>query len=157
VGATKVVAGGSACRCGAFGCPEAYIGATALLRDWERADSSVSLPAELDQTEWIERLLVAASSSRAAAAVNLNPELIEIGGWVGRKLGPRLLPTIHAVIAAQALDYSAARVSVELGRLGNDAVALGASTLVIEDLLAGGGRLPEGQGSGQSRNSRNRW
>jgi predicted NBD/HSP70 family sugar kinase len=173
-GHTNVVVGGSACRCGALGCLEAYIGATALLRDWERADSSVSLPTELDQTEWIDRLLDAASSSRAAAAVldraatcfgtaaanlvNLfNPELIVLGGWVGRKLGPRLLPTIRAVIAAQALDYSAARVSVELGRLGNDAVALGASTLVIEDLLAGGGRLPEGQGNGQSRSSRNRW
>jgi predicted NBD/HSP70 family sugar kinase len=167
-GHTNVVVGGSACRCGALGCLEAYIGATALLRDWERADSSVSLPAELDQTEWIDRLLDAASSSRAAAAVldraatcfgtaaanlvNLfNPELIVLGGWVGRKLGPRLLPTIRAVIAAQALDYSAARVSVELGRLGNDAVALGASTLVIEDLLAGGGRLPEGPGNGRRR------
>jgi len=32
---------------------------------------------------------------------------------------------------------------VELGQLGNDAVALGASTLVIEELLASGGRLPE--------------
>lgn len=167
-GHTNVVVGGSACRCGAFGCLEAYVGATALLRDWERADSSVSLPAELDQTEWIDRLLHAASSSRAAAAVldraatyfgtaaanlvNLfNPELIVIGGWVGRTLGPRLLPAIRAVIAAQALDYSATRVSVELGRLGNDAVALGASTLVIEELLAGGGRLPEGQGNGRRR------
>lgn len=167
-GHTNVVVGGSACRCGAFGCLEAYVGATALLRDWERADSSVSLPAELDQTEWIDRLLHAASSSRAAAAVldraatcfgtaaanlvNLfNPELIVIGGWVGRTLGPRLLPAIRAVIAAQALDYSATRVSVELGRLGNDAVALGASTLVIEELLAGGGRLPEGRGNGRRR------
>jgi len=167
-GHTNVVVGGSACRCGAFGCLEAYLGATALLRDWERADSSVSLPAELDQTEWIDRLLHAASSSRAAAAVldraatcfgtaaanlvNLfNPELIVIGGWVGRTLGPRLLPAIRAVIAAQALDYSATRVSVELGRLGNDAVALGASTLVIEELLAGGGRLPEGRGNGRRR------
>jgi predicted NBD/HSP70 family sugar kinase len=167
-GHTNVVMGGSACRCGALGCLEAYVGATALLRDWARADASVSLPAELDQTEWIDRLLQAGSSSRAAAAVldraatcfgtaaanlvNLfNPELIVIGGWVGLKLGPRLLPAIRAVIAAQALDYSATRVSVELGRLGNDAVALGASTLVIEELLAGGGRLPEGQGKGRRR------
>jgi predicted NBD/HSP70 family sugar kinase len=158
-GHTNVVVGGSACRCGALGCLEAYIGATALLRDWEQSDPSVSLPAELEQDEWIGRLLAAADSSRAAAevleraatyfgtaAANLvnlfNPELIVVGGRVGRTLGPRLLPAIRSVIAAQALDYSADRVSVELGRLGNDAVALGASTLVIEALLAGGGRPP---------------
>ena len=169
-GHTNVVVGGSACRCGASGCLEAYVGATALLREWERGDASVSLPAELDQEEWIDRLLAAASSSRAAAevldraatyfgtaAANLvnlfNPELIVVGGWVGRKLGPRLLPQIRAVIAAQALDYSATRVSVELGRLGNDAVALGASTLVIEELLAGGGRLPDGQASSHRRSA----
>jgi predicted NBD/HSP70 family sugar kinase len=140
----------------------------ALLHDWERTDPSVSLPAELDQPEWIDRLLGAAASSAAAAevldraattfgtaAANLvnlfNPELIVVGGWVGQKLGPRLLPAIRAVIAAQALDYSAARVKVELGRLGNDAVALGASTLVVEELLAGGGRPPEGRGSRRRR------
>jgi len=80
----------------------------------------------------------------AANLVNLfNPERIVVGGWAGLKLGPVLLPKIRAVLAAQALDYSATRVTVELGQLGNDAVALGASTLVIEELLASGGRLPE--------------
>src|SRR5207253_3211489 len=33
------------------------------------------------------------------------------------------------------------RLTVGLGRLGDDAVALGASTLVLETLLAAGGRL----------------
>jgi predicted NBD/HSP70 family sugar kinase len=167
-GHTNVVVGGDVCRCGARGCLEAYVGATALLREWERADPSISLPAALDQAEWIDRLDEAARSGgeaaqvldRAAtlfgtAAANLvnlfNPEVIVVGGWVGRRLGPRLLPTIRAVIAAQALDYSAARVTVELGGLGNDAVALGASTLVVEELLAAGGRLPDGQ-----RNARRR-
>jgi predicted NBD/HSP70 family sugar kinase len=160
-GHTNVVVGGAQCRCGARGCLEAYIGAMALLRDWGQP-----LPAELDQEEWIDRLLESPAAAevldRAAtyfgtAAANLvnlfNPELIVVGGWVGRKLGPRLLPQIRAVIAAQALDYSATRVSVELGRLGNDAVALGASTLVIEELLAGGGRPPEGQASGRRRSA----
>jgi predicted NBD/HSP70 family sugar kinase len=155
-GHTNVAVGGERCRCGAAGCLEAYVGATALLREWERLDRSVRLPDELDQAEWIARLL--ASRSRPAAAVldraatlvgtaaanlvNLfNPELIVIGGWVGLRLGPRLLPAIRSVIEAQALGYSAARVSVELGRLGEDAVALGASTLVLEQLLADGGRV----------------
>ena len=78
----------------------------------------------------------------AANLVNLfNPELIVVSGWVGLRLGPVLLARIREVVAQQALDYAAARVTVELGRLGDDAVALGASTLVLETLLAAGGRL----------------
>jgi predicted NBD/HSP70 family sugar kinase len=159
-GHTSVVVGGKNCRCGAAGCLEAYIGAEALLREWARADEAVTLPAEFEQEEWIDRLVGSASSSDSAALVldrtatyfgtsvanlvNLfNPERIVVGGWVGLKLGPQLLPKIRAVIAAQALEYSATRVTVELGQLGDDAVALGASTLVVEELLASGGRPPD--------------
>jgi predicted NBD/HSP70 family sugar kinase len=160
-GHTNVVVGGTECRCGAHGCLEAYVGAEALLRQWAAADGTVSLPEELDQQAWIDRLVEVADSSAAAAAVleraathfgtaaanlvNLfNPERIVVGGWAGLKLGPLLLPRIREVVAAQALHYPATRVAVELGRLGAEAVALGASTLIVEELLAGGGRLPEG-------------
>jgi predicted NBD/HSP70 family sugar kinase len=158
-GHTNVAAAGERCRCGASGCLEAYIGADALLREWARADAAVSLPGAVEQEEWVDRLVEAAASDRAAAGVlertatcfgtaaanlvNLfNPELIVVGGWVGLKLAPVLLPTIRAVVGAQALDYAAARVSIETGTLGADAVALGASTLVIQELLAAGGRAP---------------
>jgi len=159
-GHTTVVVGGKNCRCGAAGCLEAYIGAEALLREWARADDAISLPDDFEQVEWIDRLVAAATSSDSAsmvldrtatyfgtAAANLvnlfNPERVIVGGWVGLKLGPVLLPKIRAVLAGQALDYAAARVSVDLGQLGTDAVALGASTLVVEELLARGGRPPE--------------
>jgi predicted NBD/HSP70 family sugar kinase len=159
-GHTSVVVGGKNCRCGAAGCLEAYIGAEALLREWARADDAVSLPPVFEQEEWLDRLVESSSSSDSAsllldrtatyfgtAAANLvnlfNPERIIVGGWVGLKLGSLLLPKIRAVLAAQALEYSATRVTVELGQLGNDAVALGASTLVVEELLASGGRPPE--------------
>jgi predicted NBD/HSP70 family sugar kinase len=161
-GHTNAVVGGKHCRCGASGCLEAYIGAEALLREWARAEK-LALPDEFDQVEWMDRFVQVARSSDAAAlvldrtatyvgtaAANLvnlfNPERVIVGGWVGLKLGPLLLPKIRAVVAAQALDYAAARVSVELGQLGTDAVALGASTLVVEDLLARGGRPPELRG-----------
>jgi predicted NBD/HSP70 family sugar kinase len=161
-GHTNVVVGGTRCRCGASGCLEAYIGAEALLREWARLDEAVVLPSELDQRAGIDRLVEADSSSDAAAAVLdragtyfataaanlvnlLNPERIVIGGWAGLKLGPLLLPRIRAVIAAQALDYTATRVSLALGRLGDEAVALGASTLIVEELLASGGHPPAGR------------
>jgi len=159
-GHTTVVVGGKNCRCGAAGCLEAYIGAEALLREWARSDDTITLPDDFEQVEWIDRLVAAATSSDSAsmvldrtatyfgtAAANLvnlfNPERVIVGGWVGLKLGPVLLPKIRAVLAGQALDYAAARVSVDLGQLGTDAVALGASTLVVEELLARGGRPPE--------------
>ena len=159
-GHTTVVVGGKNCRCGAAGCLEAYIGAEALLREWARSDDTITLPDDFEQVEWIDRLVASATSSDSAAmvldrtatyfgtaAANLvnlfNPERVIVGGWVGLKLGPVLLPKIRAVLAGQALDYAAARVSVDLGQLGTDAVALGASTLVVEELLARGGRPPE--------------
>jgi predicted NBD/HSP70 family sugar kinase len=75
-----------------------------------------------------------------ANLVNLfNPESIVIGGWVGQLLGPQLLPRIREVAAAQALRYPFSHVAIELGRLGPDAVAMGAATLVVERFLAGGG------------------
>jgi predicted NBD/HSP70 family sugar kinase len=163
-GHTNVVVGGTSCRCGAAGCLEAYVGAEALLREWARADDAIALPDELDQVEWIDRFVEAAPTSDGAAlvlnrtatyvgtaAANLvnlfNPERVILGGWVGLKVGPLLLPQIREVVAAQALDYAAARVSVVLGQLGTDAVALGASTLVVEDLLARGGQPPEHRGA----------
>jgi len=159
-GHTNAVVGGKRCRCGASGCLEAYIGAEALVREWASADDLIAVPDEFDQVEWIDRLIAAAPTSDAAAAVldrtavyvgtsaanlvNLfNPERVILGGWVGLKLGPLLLPKIREVVAAQALDYAAARVSVVLGQLGTDAVALGASTLVVEELLVGGGQPPQ--------------
>jgi predicted NBD/HSP70 family sugar kinase len=155
-GHTSIVAGGRPCRCGGAGCLEAFIGPEALLEEWDRTDSSVSLPADHDEEEWIDRLLAASASNPAAAlvleraatnfgiaAANLanlfDPELIVISGWVGLKLGPTLLPKIREALASQALGYTERRVSVELGHLGHDAVALGASTLVVEQLLSSGG------------------
>lgn len=158
-GHTCSVSGGRMCRCGAHGCLEAYIGAGALLREWAEVDPTVDLSDDPDEETLVSQLVEAAPTSAPAAGllertavhlgtsmadlVNLfNPERIIIGGWAGLRLGPLLLPKVRSVIAAQALDYAAGRVSVELGQLGTDAVALGASTLVVEDLLASGGRLP---------------
>jgi predicted NBD/HSP70 family sugar kinase len=159
-GHTNAVPGGERCRCGASGCLESVIGAERLLRAWAEADPAVVLPEELDQPLWIDRLAAAATAGDGTAArvlddaatafgtaaadlVNLfNPERIVVAGWAGLALGPLLLERIRAVVAAQALPYAAARVSVELGALGVDAVALGASTLVLDALLAAGGHAP---------------
>jgi predicted NBD/HSP70 family sugar kinase len=159
-GHTSVVVGGRRCRCGASGCLEAYVGAEGILDRWaQRARKPIRI--RKDQQRQLRDLLDAARSSKPAAdvldetaefigagvanLVNLfNPECIVIGGWVGQLLGPRLLPRIREIAAARALRYPFSRVAIELGRLGPDAVAMGAATLVVERFLADGGRVGAG-------------
>jgi hypothetical protein len=57
----------------------------------------------------------------------------------GPALGARLLPEIRAAAAAHALRHPYGRTSIELCRLGPDAVAFGAATLPVAALLARGG------------------
>jgi predicted NBD/HSP70 family sugar kinase len=147
-GHTTVIAGGRTCRCGARGCLEAYAGAEAILDRYGDAFPG------LDQESALAALIdLASTSSRAAEVldeaafylgvsignlINLfNPERIIIGGWAGLLLGERMLPAIEAAAREHSLRYSFAQTSIELGRLGPDAVALGAATLPIEELLSG--------------------
>src|SRR5579871_108107 len=157
-GHTCIVVRGRTCRCGARGCLEAYVGAEPLLAQWRERNPRIKLPRHYDEEEWIAKLVAAADSDPAAsellrdtamylgvAAANLvnlfNPERIIIGGWLGLRLGPLLLDDIRAVVAEQAFSYPATRAAVELGTLGNDAAALGASTLVVSRLIESGGEL----------------
>jgi predicted NBD/HSP70 family sugar kinase len=147
-GHTTVIAGGRTCRCGARGCLEAYAGAEAIL------DRYGDVFPGLDQEAALAALIDLAPTSPRAAEVldeaalylgvsignliNLfNPERIIIGGWAGLLLGERMLPAIEDAAREHSLRYSFAQTSIELGRLGPDAVALGAATLPIEELLSG--------------------
>jgi predicted NBD/HSP70 family sugar kinase len=163
-GHTCVVVGGRRCRCGADGCLEAYVGANAILDRWSPQSRRPALKRQ-DEHGQLRDLLVASRNNQSAMAVldetatflgagignlvNLfNPERIVIGGWVGHLLGPQLLPQIRKAAAAQALRYPFSHVAIEIGRLGPDAVAMGAATLVVERFLANGGR-PRAGASGQ--------
>jgi hypothetical protein len=48
-----------------------------------------------------------------------------------------MLPAIREAAREHSLRHPFAQTSIELGRLGPDAVALGAATLPIEALLSG--------------------
>ncbi len=158
-GHTCIVVGGKHCRCGGSGCVEAYIGAPALLEEWYRTDPEAFPLSDPDSEEWAEHFASAGARSPEAAAalenvatycgvaaanlVNLfNPDKIILGGWIGLKLGAALLPTIRRVVHSQALEYTSSRVSIEVGRLGSEAVALGAASLVVDEVLTNGGRPP---------------
>ncbi|ONK10031.1 ROK family transcriptional regulator [Streptomyces sp. MP131-18] len=154
-GHTTLSVGGRRCRCGARGCLEAYVGASALLERWAEAGGEV--PGR-DQEAGLAALLAAAEGADPRAAglldetaeylgagiadlVNLfNPERIVLGGWAGLLLGPRLLPAVREAAGAYALRHPAGRAVIDLGRLGPDAVTVGAATLPLADFLARGGR-----------------
>ena len=151
-GHTTVMVGGRACRCGSRGCLEAYVGAQAIL------DRS-GLPLSGDQETALAALAdLAATSTKAADVLAetalflgvgianlinlLNPEQIILGGWSGLLLGQRMLPAIRDAARRHSLRHPFADTSIELGRLGPDAVALGAATLPVERFLNGTAAAP---------------
>ncbi|QFZ17945.1 ROK family transcriptional regulator [Saccharothrix syringae] len=151
-GHTTISYGGRPCRCGARGCLEAYVGAEAILDRYRRARGRVL--AGTDEQSTVDALIAAAAHSRTAARVleetagylgagianlvNLfNPERIVLGGWAGLALGAHQLDRIVEATRAHALRHPYDQISIELGRFGPDAVAVGAATLPVAALLEG--------------------
>ncbi|MEU7799864.1 ROK family transcriptional regulator [Micromonospora arborensis] len=153
-GHTSLVYGGRACRCGARGCLEAYVGAEAIIDRYREARRGRPVPGE-DEESQIAALVAAAETSATARRVlddtagylgagvanliNLfNPERVVLGGWAAMVLGD-LLPAVREAAGRQALRQPYEQASIELCRLGVDAVALGAATLPIARFLTEGG------------------
>jgi predicted NBD/HSP70 family sugar kinase len=151
---------GRRCRCGALGCLEAYAGAEALVARWQEAGGRP--PRGADEETALTALLAAAYPEPGGTPdpvalevleetaeylgaglsdlVNLfRPERILIGGWAGLQLGSRFLPAVRRHATAYSLTHPAGRVRIELGRLGPDAVTVGAATLPLADFLGRGG------------------
>ncbi|MGW6293889.1 ROK family protein [Streptomyces sp. NPDC055058] len=155
---------GRRCRCGALGCLEAYAGAESLLARWREEGGRV--PGDADEETALAAMLAAAHPPDGGVAdpvalavleetaeylgaglsdlINLfQPERILIGGWAGLRLGPRFLPAVRRHALSYALRHPAQKVTIELGRLGPDAVTVGAAILPLADFFARGGRRPE--------------
>ncbi|MFD3752799.1 ROK family protein [Streptomyces cyaneofuscatus] len=163
-GHTTIQLRGRRCRCGSIGCLEAYAGAEALRERWREAGGP--LPEDADDETALAALLAAAYPAPGGPApdtvalslldetaeclgaaladlVNLFlPERILLGGWAGLLLGPHLLPDIRRYANEYALRHAAARTTIEMGRLGPDAVTVGAATLPLADFLTRGGSRP---------------
>ncbi|MEU4335871.1 ROK family transcriptional regulator [Micromonospora lupini] len=153
-GHTTLVYGGRECRCGARGCLEAYVGAEAIIDRYREARRGRQVPG-VDEESQLSALVTAADSSATARRVlddtagylgagvanliNLfNPERVVLGGWAAMALGD-LLPAVREAAGRQALRQPYEQASIELCRLGVDAVALGAATLPIARFLTEGG------------------
>ncbi|GAA3771271.1 ROK family transcriptional regulator [Plantactinospora mayteni] len=154
-GHTTLVYDGRACRCGARGCLEAYVGAEGIIDRYREARRGHPVPGAdeesqlgalieaADRSETARRVLAETAGYLGAGVANLinlfNPERVVLGGWAGVALGAHLLPAIREAAAGQALHQPYEQATIELGQLGIDAVALGAATLPVARLLAAGG------------------
>jgi predicted NBD/HSP70 family sugar kinase len=150
-GHTPIMVDGRACRCGARGCLESYVGAEAIVARYREAapDRPIAFgDEERDLAEVLRRAQqdpaareVLTETARylgagIAGLVNMfNPERIIIGGWAGRALCAALLPQIREAAAAQALRWPFAQAAIEQCALGDDAMVLGAATLPVEHLM----------------------
>jgi len=150
-GHTTLVYDGEVCRCGARGCLEAYVGAGGIGRRLAAATGRPYTPAllaeMLAETPPAAREVFAETAGYLGAGIadliNLfSPERIVIGGIAGAVLGERFLPEIREAAARHALRRPYSQTSIDLCTLGADAVAMGAATLPIAQLLSDGG-LPE--------------
>lgn len=150
-GHTKVTVQGRRCSCGGQGCLEAYIGAAAILRRWAEVGGRPSGDDEAD----IDRLLQLADDGDVGAAsvveetvdvlglglanlVNLlNPDVIVLGGWVGRAIARERLDEVRSAMVGRALDQPGRAAELRLSRLGEEAVSLGAALLPLRRLISG--------------------
>ncbi|WP_308012202.1 ROK family transcriptional regulator [Actinacidiphila acidipaludis] len=155
-GHTVVEAGGAACRCGSHGCLEAYVGADAILEHYAGL-AGVARPGPSGTEQRVADLVAAAAEPGPAARtvqrtaeylgigianlINLlSPDRVILSGWVSAAMGPAMLPAVRDAMRRHTLDYMAGSTVVELGRLGQEAVALGAATLPVHELLTAGGK-----------------
>ncbi|WP_026931972.1 ROK family transcriptional regulator [Glycomyces tenuis] len=149
-GHTTVEVRGRGCRCGCRGCLEAYVGAEGMIERYrDRGGSPLpdveerALEQLLDDDSEAARSVVDETVEYLGAGLadllNLfNPELIVIGGWAGLMLARRRMDDIVAAAGAYSLHQPFQTARIVSGRLGPDAVAKGAATLVIERFLGTG-------------------
>ena len=148
-GHTTLVLDGEQCRCGARGCVEAYVGASAILRRWGRpaADELTGMaelaaavraedPAALAAVEQVGRYLGAG----LANLVNIfNPDIVVLGGWVVDQLGEWLLPAARATAKARALAWPFAATTIQRSPISVHRTCLGMAAFALENFLRDAG------------------
>lgn len=166
-GHTKISLDGPPCRCGARGCIESLVGASAVVAGWRTPD-----PARTGhEMEDVEALLAAYHAGDPAARtvladlvghlgvalsnlVNLyNPATIVLAGWFGDRIAEELLPDVARSMVASSLPQPGREVALVRSRLGRDAVAMGAATLPLDRFIEHGRPSTPGSAAGRRTSS----
>lgn len=153
-GHTTIVLDGRECRCGNHGCLEAYVGAPGILQQIADIAPDHPILAIRDQTDSINQIADAAErgdpviikalyttahylGAGIANMINLfNPQIIVLGGWVGRRLGPYMLEDLQQFVARNVLKPPLGAAQIQFSQLHHNPVSTGVATLALEGFLA---------------------
>jgi glucokinase-like ROK family protein len=142
LGHVTIDADGPECACGNRGCLEALAGAGAIVEDANRrAGAQIACTiAEVIQAAQEGHPACRAALERAGESIGVavadlinlcNPSLILIDGGVSRA-GDLLLTSLRRTVAARSLPVAWAKTTIELAQLGDNAIALGAVSTVLD-------------------------
>ncbi|MBP8001298.1 MAG: ROK family transcriptional regulator [Chloroflexi bacterium] len=144
IGHTTITTDGPICRCGNRGCLESYVGAPALIEEvngqrqpngQEAVQAIIDIVAAAEHNDPVScQVIRKAGKFLGIAIANLinlfNPGLIVLGGELAAA-GDLLLNTVHESVTQRAMPKAASEATITVSQLGDDAVAIGAATLVI--------------------------
>ena len=130
------------CRCGSFGCVEAYAAGRNIAEAYGAAEASVVYAKAASGDARAVALIARAEAALANLAVGivnaLNPERIVVGGSVAEHEPSHVLEPMRRAIAERAFKVPAAAVKVVPSALGADVSIIGAA-LAARDRASGGG------------------
>lgn len=167
IGHTTIDPSGPRCRCGLHGCLEALVGTASLTSRAEAAYAAVGCPrdgltvhgligAAREGDTIACQFVTSAGTCLGIAVANLlnlvNPGRVILGGRL-TEAGPLLLDDLLTAMEARALWTSRADSNVVFSDLGDDGVALGASTLVLQNALSNPMRFLWPDGAGRAVNA----
>ncbi|MDQ1647927.1 MAG: hypothetical protein QOJ50_4111 [Cryptosporangiaceae bacterium] len=141
IGHLSLDARGDVCRCGNRGCLELTGGGTALVEVLRRTHPEVTTLAQLVRCairgDAPCRRLVADAGTHLGVALGglvnlLNPDMIVVGGELGRA-GDLLLDPLRHALGRSAVPSAVEVVTVTTGTLGDRAEMLGAIAIVLRE------------------------
>jgi len=147
IGHTTIESKGRLCRCGNRGCMESYVGIPGILKDVQskRATSDTgpltieSVIAAAKNGEPVSAEVIQTAGRYLGIAIanllNLvNPEIVILNGTI-MDAGDLLMREVVASMLERTLPLRAEFTPIVASCLGRDAIAMGAATLVIHNLI----------------------
>lgn len=149
-GHTPFVYNGRRCRCGSRGCLEAYIGAPGLVQTLRDTAPDSPFLDDIHHSEIIRRMIDALLAgdhvarevfdeyaqmlgAGLATLINIiNPEMIILGSWLAKDIGPYILPRVQETAAQYAL---ARATRITLSSFEHSPVSLGGAAVALERFL----------------------
>ncbi len=133
--------GGPVCTCGRRGCLAAYASGHALVRDLrhtgvQTVDDVVALAAGGDAVvvRAVEQAVDRLSHVLGAIVTAVNPELVVLGGTLGRL--PLVVERIDRQVRTAVVDRATGRLRVTSARLGDHGVTTGLARQVVDAVYA---------------------